>query len=194
MQNRTNREFKELIERVYEQKFDDKNYIKRLLEGVKTIPAFLYDETTKIMRIELREDELPNNYSDLGKFYNDIQNIKTDKVKELIIEVELDDLMSKRILNKYIDIIHFANKPNTKYYTKKYFKEKILVELQALEDVLEYAMIMNLNLKVNGKSINLIAENMKLDLSLQFTNEHYYLVLNQEVNKFHSILQTNNYI
>ena len=194
MQNRTNREFKELIERVYEQKFDDKNYIKRLLEGVKTIPAFLYDETTKIMRIELREDELPNNYSDLGKFYNDIQNIKTDKVKELIIEVELDDLMSKRILNKYIDIIHFANKANTKYYTKKYFKEKILVELQALEDVLEYAMIMNLNLKVNGKSINLIAENMKLDLSLQFTNEHYYLVLNQEVNKFHSILQTNNYI
>ena len=51
MQNRTNREFKELIEKVYEQKFDNKNYIKKLLEGVKTITTFLYDETTKIIKI-----------------------------------------------------------------------------------------------------------------------------------------------
>ena len=136
MQNRTNRDFKELIQTVYEQKFDNKNYIRKLLEGVKTIPTFIYDETTKVIKIELKEDELPNNYSDLGKFYNDIQNIKTDKNKELKIEVELDDVISKRILNKYIDIIHFANKPNTKYYTKKYFKEKILVELLALEVIL----------------------------------------------------------
>ena len=40
MQKRTNREFKELIEKVYEQKFDNKNYIKKLLEGVKSIPTF----------------------------------------------------------------------------------------------------------------------------------------------------------
>ena len=138
MQNKGNRDFKELIEKVYEQKFDNKNYIKKLLEGIKTIPTFLYDEKTLKMKIELKEDELPANYSDLGKFYNDLQNIKTDKEKELILEIELDEIISKRIVNKYIDIIHFANKPNTKYYTKKYFKEKILVELQALEDILEY--------------------------------------------------------
>ena len=29
MQVRTNREFKELIEKVYDQKFDNKNYIKK---------------------------------------------------------------------------------------------------------------------------------------------------------------------
>ena len=82
MQNRSNREFKELIEKVYEQKFDNKNYIKKLLEGVKTIPSFFYDELTKKIRIELKEDELPNNYSDLGKFYNDLQNIKKETNKE----------------------------------------------------------------------------------------------------------------
>ena len=65
MQTRSNREFKELIEKVYEQKFDNKNYIKKLIEGIKTIPTFIYDETKKVMKIELKEDELPNNYSDL---------------------------------------------------------------------------------------------------------------------------------
>ena len=74
MQNRNNREFKELIEKVYEQKFDSRNYIKKLLEGIKTIPTFLYDETSKVIKIELKEDELPNNYSDLDKFYNELQN------------------------------------------------------------------------------------------------------------------------
>ena len=124
MQNKGNRDFKELLQKVYEQKFDNKNYIRKLLEGIKTIPTFLYDENTLKMNIELKEDELPNNYSDLGKFYNDLQNIKTDKEKELVLEIELDEVISKRIVNKYIDIIHFANKPNTKYYTKKYFKTK----------------------------------------------------------------------
>ena len=194
MQNRTNRDFKELIQTVYEQKFDNKNYIRKLLEGVKTIPTFIYDETTKVIKIELKEDELPNNYSDLGKFYNDIQNIKTDKNKELKIEVELDDVISKRILNKYIDIIHFANKPNTKYYTKKYFKEKILVELQALEDILEYSIKTGLNIKINKNQIKLIEENLKLDLKLDYKDEHYYLKLNQDINKFHYIIQTNNYM
>ena len=194
MQNRTNREFKELIQKVYEQKFDNKNYIRKLLEGVKTIPAFIYDEITGVMTIELKEDELPNNYSDLGKFYNDIQNIKTDKNKELKIEVELDEVISKRILNKYIDIIHFANKPNTKYYTKKYFKEKILVELQALEDILEYSIKVGLNIRINKKEIELIEENLNLDLKLDYIDEHYYLKLNQDINKFYYIIQTNNYM
>ena len=194
MQNRTNREFKELIQKVYEQKFDNKNYIRKLLEGVKTIPIFIYDETTKVIKIELKEDELPNNYSDLGKFYNDIQNIKTDKNKELKIEVKLDDVISKRILNKYIDIIHFANKPNTKYYTKKYFKEKILVELQALEDILEYSIKTGLNIKINKYETKLIEENLKLGLKLDYIDEHYYLSLSQEINKFYYIIQTNNYM
>ena len=194
MQNRSNREFKELIEKVYEQKFDNKNYIKKLLEGIKTIPTFLYDETTKAIKIELKEDELPNNYSDLGKFYNDLQNIKKDTNKELVIEIQLDEVISKRILNKYIDIIHFVNKPNTKYYTKKYFKEKILVELGALEDILEYAIKVNLDIKINKKEIKISEENFKLDLKLDLIDDHYYLTLNQDINKFNYILQTNNYI
>ena len=194
MQNKSNRDFKELIEKVYEQKFDNKNYIKKLLEGIKTIPTFLYDETTKIMRVELKEDELPNNYSDLGKFYNDLQNIKRDTNKELVVEIKLDEVISKRVLNKYIDIIHFANKPNTKYYTKKYFKEKILVELQALEDILEYAIKVNLNVRINGKEVQTQSEDFKLDINLEFKDDHYYLTLNQEISKFKYVLQTNNYI
>ena len=194
MQNRSNREFKELIEKVYEQKFDNKNYIKKLLEGVKTIPSFFYDELTKKIRIELKEDELPNNYSDLGKFYNDLQNIKKETNKELIIEIKLDEVIAKRILNKYIDIIHFKNRPNTKYYTKRYFKEKILVELQALEDILEYAIKYNLDIIINKKEVKPSKENLKLDLNLELIDEHYYLILKQDINKFHYILQTNNYI
>lgn len=194
MQNRSNREFKELIEKVYEQKFDNKNYIKKLLEEIKTIPTFTFNETTKVMSIELKEAELANTYSDLGKFYNDLQNIKIDRNKELKIEVEFDDEISKIILNKYIDIIHFINKPNTKYYTKKYFKEKILVELQALEDILEYSLKNKLNIKINKKEIQLTDEKFKLNLQLELIEEHYYFVLKQDINKFHYILQTNNYI
>lgn len=190
----SNREFKELIEKVYEQKFDNKNYMKKLLEEIKTIPTFTFNETTKVMSIELKEDELANTYSDLGKFYNDLQNIKIDRNKELKIEVELNDELAKIILNKYIDIIHFMNKPNTKYYTKKYFKEKILVELQALEDILEYSLKNKLNIKINKKEIQLTDEKFKLNLQLELIEEHYYLVLKQDINKFHYILQTNNYI
>ena len=194
MQNRTNREFKELIEKVYEQKFDNKNYIKKLLEGIKTIPTFIYDEITKTMKIELKEDELPNNYSDLGKFYNALQNIEDNKNKELILEVRLDEVISKRILNKYIDVIHFANKPNTKYYTKKYFKEKIIVELQALEDILEYSIKENLDIKINKKEVELQTRTFELDVKLELKDNHYYLTLNQSINKFNYIIQTNNYI
>ena len=194
MQNKGNRDFKELIEKVYEQKFDNKSYIRKLLEGIKAIPTFLYDEKTLKMKIELKEDEQPANYSDLGKFYNDLQNIKTDKEKGLVLEIDLDEVISKRIVNKYIDIIHFANKPNTKYYTKKYFKEKILVELQALEDILEYAIKTNLNIKINKKEVKAISENFKLDLKLELIDDHYYLGLKQDINKFYYIIQTNNYM
>ena len=52
------------------------------------IDGFCKDELMQKMLqyfMALKEDELPNNYSDLGKFYNDLQNIKTDQNKELII-------------------------------------------------------------------------------------------------------------
>ena len=185
MQNRSNREFKELIEKVYEQKFDNKNYIKKLLEKKKTIPAFFYDELTNTMRIELKEDDLANNYSDLSKFYNDLQNLKIEKNKELSIEIGCDEVISKKMLGKYIDIIHFVNKPNTKYYTKRYFKEKILVELQALEDILEYSIKHNLIIKINGNEIGISEKAFKLDFELKLIDEHYYLILKQDINKFY---------
>ena len=194
MQVKGNREFKELIEKIYEQKFDNKNYIKKLLEGIKTIPTFFYDEFKNVIKIELKEDELPNNYSDLGKFYNDLQNMQKETTKEIKLEIECDEVISKRILNKYIDIIHFINKPNTKYYTKKYFKEKILVELQALEDILEYAILQNLNIRINKKEVKSISNNFKLDLKLELINEKHYLSLLQDINNFKYIIQTNKYM
>ena len=51
MPNKGNREFKELIEKVYEQKFDYQHFRKKLLEDVKTIPSFFYnDQTNQIKR------------------------------------------------------------------------------------------------------------------------------------------------
>ena len=55
-----------------------------------------------------------------------------------------------------------TNKPNTKYYTKKYFKEKILVELQALEDVLEYSILHKLDIKINDKVVELLSKNFEM--------------------------------
>ena len=42
MGSRTNREFNELMEKVYEQKFDNKSYIKKMIDEIKTIPTFYY--------------------------------------------------------------------------------------------------------------------------------------------------------
>jgi len=194
MLDKGNREFKELIENLYEQKFDNKSYMRKLLEEIKTIPSFFYNDLNNVMQIELKEDEINSNYSELGKFYNNLQNIKRNINKELGIEVQLDEKFSRVLVSKYIDIIHFQNRPNTKYYTKKYFKEKILVELQVLEDILEYSIKNKLDIKINNKKVKISEENLKLDLKLEFIDDHYYLTLKQDINKFHYILQTNNYI
>jgi len=194
MLDKGNREFKELIENLYEQRFDNKSYMRKLLEEIKTIPSFFYNDLNNVMQIELKEDEINSNYSELGKFYNNLQNIKRNINKELGIEVQLDEKFSRVLVSKYIDIIHFQNRPNTKYYTKKYFKEKILVELQVLEDILEYSIKNKLDIKINNKKVKISEENLKLDLKLEFIDDHYYLTLKQDINKFHYILQTNNYI
>ena len=63
MPNKGNREFKELIEKVYEQKFDNNHFRKKILEDVKTIPSFFYNDVTNQITIELKENET-NHYSD----------------------------------------------------------------------------------------------------------------------------------
>lgn len=193
MQSKGNREFKNLIEQVYQQRFEKRDYIKKLVEEIKTIPTFYYNDETKDIKIELKEDDIKNNTSDLSEFYNKLQNIDQNFGKNLNIEIELDDNISKRILNKYIDIIHFVNKANTKYYTKRYFKEKILVELQALEDLLEYSIHSNLNIKINGKKIK-TADELNIQFSLENTENGYYFALNQDIKKFHYIIITNKYM
>ena len=190
----SNRVFNELIEKVYEQKFNNKSYIKNLIEEIKSIPSFFYDELENKVRIELKEDDLSNNSSDLSKFYNDLQKLNTNRNNELTIEIDCDEFIYKKILNKYIDIIHFVNKPNTKYYTKKYFKERIIVELQALEDIIDYSIKNNLNIKINKKEIELSNKNLKLRFNLELIDEHYYLTLKQNINKFYHIIQTNHFI
>lgn len=193
MQSKSNREFKELIEKVYEQKFDNKSYIKRMIEEIKTIPSFFYDDLKNTLRIELKEDEISNSTS-LSKFYNNLQNIEENKSKELTIEISGDEKKYAKVLSKYIDIIHFVNKPNTKYYTKRYFKEKILVELAALEDILEYSVINNLEIKINRRSVRIIQEGLNIEFSLNVIEGSYYLKLKQPIDKFHNIINTNNYI
>ena len=195
MQGRSNREFKELLEKIYEQRFDSKNYTKKIMEEIKTIPYFLYNDETNNLRIELKEDEIVNNNSiDLDKFYNNLQNIKKNTSKELVINIKCDDNIYKKVLSKYIDIIYFENKPNSKYYTKKYFKEKILVELAALDSILNYAILNNLKLEINGRNVDITGESLNLNFELQLIDEHYYLTLKQTIDKFNYIIYTNNYI
>ena len=193
MPNKGNREFKELIEQVYEQKFDNNHFRKKILEDVKTIPSFFYNDVTNQITIELKENET-NHYSDLGKFYDDLQHIQNNVTKQLTITINCDEKIYSKIINQYIDIFHFVNKPNTKYYTKKYFKEKILVELQALEDILQYAMHQQLNITVNDRKTTLTNENIKINFDLSKIEEHYYLVLKQDINKFYYVLHTNHYV
>ena len=97
MQSKGNREFKNLIEQVYQQRFEKRDYIKKLVEEIKTIPTFYYNDETKDIKIELKEDDIKNNTSDLSEFYNKLQNIDQNFGKNLNIEIELDDNISKRI-------------------------------------------------------------------------------------------------
>jgi len=195
MQSKSNREFKELIEKVYEQKFDNKSYMKKMIEDIKTIPSFFYNDSNNELRIELKEDELTSSSTtDLSKFYDSLQNIQENKSKEVTIKIECDSKIYNKVLSKYIDIIRFDNRPNTKYYTKKYFKEKILVELAALEDILEYAIINGLDVKINNKKVEVVKEGFDLKFSLDFIEGHYYLTLKQDIKKFNNIIHTNNYI
>ncbi len=191
MPNKSNREFKELIEKVYEQKFNNSNYRRKLIEEDKTIPSFFYNDEKNQLRIELKEDEITRYSSDLEKFYSNLQNIQKDVSKELTIEIDGDEKIYNKILAKYIDIIHFVNKPNIKYYTKKYFKEKIIVELQALEDILEYAIYHLLKIKINGQNVEISKEKIKINFELQDKEGHYYLTLKQNINQFHYIIYTN---
>ena len=63
MQNKGNRDFKELLEKVYEQKFDNKNYIKKLLEGIKTIPNIVVGTPGRLV------DHIVNNKIDISCLY-----------------------------------------------------------------------------------------------------------------------------
>ena len=189
MQSTGNREFKELIEKVYEQKFNN-NISKKILEEIKIIPAFFYNDDENKIVIELKEDEASKNSSSLNNFYNNLQNISKSKTKEIIIEIQADQNIYEEILSKYIDIIHFTNKANIKYYTKKYFKEKILVALQALQEILEYSINNNLIIKLNKEKIEFSKEKLKIKFNLKDVDNYYYLVLDQDINKFEHIINT----
>lgn len=194
MPSKGNREFKELIEKVYEQRFNNKNDIRKWIDKIKTIPSFFYNDSINKIKVEIKEDEVNNHSMDVSKFYDNLQNIKKNTPKELTIEIYGDEHIYNEILTKYIDIIHFVNKANIKYYTKKYFKEKLLVELQALEDILEYAIKHNLKIKIYDKDIKILNKNLEIGFELQLIDGHYYFTLKQPVQKFHYVIYTNHYM
>ena len=194
MQVQNTRILKTVIEQIYAQKFDDKAYLKNLVENVKTIPTFFYDENNFTIKIELKEDELKSQHTDLSKFYNELQNKLEENHKELVITIQGDEQIYKKLLAKYIDILHFVNKSNTKYYTKKYFKEKILIELQALEDILNYAINNNLVIKLNQQKVEIIPENIPLKYQIESEEEQYTLILCKSIEKFYYFIQTNHYL
>ena len=101
MINKGNREFKELIKKVYKQKFDNLNDGRRLIDETKTIPSFFCNSYTHQIRIELKEDNMDSHLSDLEKFYDNLQNKIQTTEKEIIIEIDGDEQIQTKLLSKY---------------------------------------------------------------------------------------------
>ena len=126
MQATNNRDFKELIENIYRKKFG--NNSSKKIDKIEVSPIFFYNEITNTIRIELKEFNENKDNSDIYNFYNKLQNINEHKTKEAILQINGNEKIYRDLLNQYIDLLHFENKPNTKYLTKKYFRSSLLNE------------------------------------------------------------------
>ena len=164
------REFKELVNLIYEEELNLNNKYTDIINKMKMAPTFFYNDKTYNLEIIFKENDEVNSSKDLNNFYNNLQNKDTFINDNIKITIQGDKNLNKRVLQKYIDIISFENKVNiNKYYTKKFFKEKILVRLSAFAEVLDYAYKNNLKIKLNKKEINLVYTHLKLDYELKIS-------------------------
>ena len=185
------REFKELVNLIYEKELNLNNKYTDIINKMKLAPTFIYNDKTYKLEILFKESDEVNSSKDLNNFYNNIQHKDTFINDNIEITIEGDKNLNKRVLQKYVDIITFENKVNVnKYYTKKYFKEKILVRLAALEEILNYVHNKKLKIKLNRRETNLIYKNIKLDYELVEEKDYCKIVLKQNLKEFKFIIYT----
>ena len=185
------REFKELVSLIYEEELNLGNKYTDIINKMKMAPTFIYNDKTYNLEIVFKENDEVNSSKDLNNFYNNLQKKDTFINDNIIITIKGDKNLNKRVLQKYVDIISFENKVNiNKYYTKKYFKEKILVRLSAFAEILDYAYNNNLKIKLNKKEISLNFEDLKLDYELKEEKNYCKITLNQNLKDFKFIIYT----
>ena len=190
MQATNNRDFKELIENIYRKKFG--NNSSKKIDKIEVSPIFFYNEITNTIRIELKEFNENKDNSDIYNFYNKLQNINEHKTKEAILQINGNEKIYRDLLNQYIDLLHFENKPNTKYLTKKYYKEKILVELQAMESIIEYSINNEFKIYLNGEEVKYQNKELSLNFELKNSKNEFYIVLKENINDFKYIIRSTN--
>ena len=185
------REFKELVDLIYENELNLNNKYTDIINKMKLSPSFIYNDKTYKLEIVFKENDEVNSSKDLNNFYNNIQHKNTYVKDNIKIIIYGDKNLNRRVLQKYVDIISFQNKVNiNKFYTKKYFKEKILVRLAALPDILDYAHNNKLKIELNEMQTNLIYRNIKLDYELKEEKDHCKIVLKQHLKDFNFIIYT----
>lgn len=187
------REFKELVNLIYEKELNLNNKYTSIINKMKLAPSYIYNDKTYKLEILFKESDEVNSSKDLNDFYNTLQHRSTYANDNIRITIEGDKNLNKRVLQKYVDIITYENKVNiNKYYTKKYFKEKILIRLSALVDILDYAHKNNLNIWLNNKETNLIYKNIKLDYELKEEKDYCKIELKQNLKDFGFVTYTAN--
>ena len=190
------REFKELVNKIYEQEFNEENKFTKIINNTKLVPNFTYNKDNNILQILFKEEDEVNSSKDLNDFYNNLQN--KEKIKQnndIIFTIYTDKEIYLNVLKKYVDIIHFVNKTNiNKYYTKKYFKEKILVRLTALEEIIDYTIRNELRIDFNGKQTKISNNNISLNYSIVNKKEFCSIVLEQNLKDFKAIIYSKNYV
>ena len=183
------REFKELVNQIYEEEFSEENKFTKIINNAKLFPSFIYDMETYKLKILFKENDEINSSKELNEFYNNIQHKQKSQNGEITFTIYGDSGLYKLILQKYADIIHFVNQINVnKYYTKKYFTEKILVRLTALEEIIDYAVSKELRIDLNNEETRIFSNNININYEIVNQDEHCEIILKKELKDFNRII------
>ena len=183
------RELKELINQIYEQEFSEENKFTKIVNDAKLIPTFTYDLVTHELTIIFKESDDINSSKGLNEFYNTIQHRENFENENLMMTIQGDFELYQLVLKKYVDIIRFINGEDSKhYFTKKYYKEKLLVRLTALEEIMEYVVVKDLPILLNNMPTRLFDYNIKSHYELKDNNETCLFSLEERIKDFNYII------
>ena len=183
------RDFKELVNSIYEQEFSEENKFTSIIKNVKLVPSFTFNMNDYKLDITFKNEDDINSSKDLNDFYDNLQHRDINKNQDVNITIYGDSQLYQIILKKYVDIIHFVNHSNVnKFYTKKYFTEKILVRLTALEEIMDYAVAKELKIDLNKEQTRLFPNNIKLEYEVINQNNYCEIVLKDNLNDFKNVI------